>query len=180
MPNKVYDHYKTTVVPAMIKEFNYNSKMQVPKLHKIVINCGVGEAVQNSKAMQYVEYTLTQITGQKPMVTKAKKAIAAYKIREGLPIGCMVTVRNEKMYDFFERFVSIAAPRTRDFKGVPKRGFDGNGNYCLGVKESLIFPEIELEKLDKVRGMDINFVTTAKTDDEARSLLAHLGMPFRK
>ena len=180
MPNRIYDHYKDTVVPSMMKDFKYSSKMQVPKLQKIVINCGVGEAVQNSKAIQYVEYTLTQIAGQKPMVTKAKKAIAAYKIRQGLPIGCMVTIRNEKMYDFFERFVDIAAPRMRDFKGVPKKGFDGNGNYCLGLKESLIFPEIELEKLDKVRGMDINFVTTAKTDAEALALLGYLGMPFRK
>lgn len=180
MSTRLYAKYNNEVVPAMMKEFNYKSVMQVPKLQKIVINCGVGETVQNSKAMQYVEYTLTQITGQKPMVTKAKKAIATYKIREGLPIGCMVTIRQKKMYEFLERFISIAVPRMRDFRGIPRKGFDGMGNYNLGIKESLIFPEIEIERLDKVRGMDIVFVTTAKTDDEGRSLLTHLGMPFRK
>ncbi len=180
MSERLVKKYKEEVVPALKKEFNFKSPMQVPKLTKIVINTGVGEAVQNSKAVQAVEYSMRQISGQKPVVTKSRKAIAAFKLREGLPIGCMVTLRNKKMYDFLDRFFTVALPRVRDFRGVPRKGFDGRGNYTMGIKESIVFPEIEIEKLDKIRGMDITFVTTAKTDDEARALLAHLGMPFRQ
>lgn len=180
MKNRVLEHYEMNVVPALMKQFGYSSPMQVPKLVKIVLNAGVGETTQNSKAMQYVEYTLSKISGQKPLVTKAKKAIAAYKIRQGLPIGCMVTMRKERMWSFFDRLVSVAVPRMRDFRGLPKKGFDGNGNYNLGIKESLIFPEIDLEALDKVRGFDVTFVTTAKSDDEGRALLVQLGFPFRQ
>lgn len=180
MKNRVLEHYEKNVVPALMKQFGYSSPMQVPKLVKIVLNAGVGETTQNSKAMQYVEYTLSKISGQKPLVTKAKKAIATYKIRQGLPIGCMVTMRKERMWSFFDRLVAVAVPRMRDFRGLPKRGFDGNGNYNLGIKESLIFPEIDLEALDKVRGFDVTFVTTASTDEEGRALLTQLGFPFRQ
>lgn len=180
MKNRVLEHYEQNVVPALMKQFGYSSPMQVPKLVKIVLNAGVGETTQNSKAMQYVEYTLSKISGQKPLVTKAKKAIATYKIRQGLPIGCMVTMRKDRMWSFFDRLVAVAVPRMRDFRGLPKRGFDGQGNYNLGIKESLIFPEIDLEALDKVRGFDVTFVTTAKSDEEGRALLTHLGFPFRQ
>jgi large subunit ribosomal protein L5 len=174
------DIYNKTVVPALMDEFKYSSPMQVPKLKKIVINVGVGETVTNPKAMQYVEYALTKISGQKPVVTKSKKAIAVFKLRQGLPIGCMVTLRKTRMYNFLDRLISVALPRVRDFKGIPRKGFDGRGNYTVGIREQIVFPEIEMEKLDKVRGMDVTFVTTARTDDEARALLTHLGMPFRK
>ncbi|MCO6431811.1 MAG: 50S ribosomal protein L5 [Deltaproteobacteria bacterium] len=178
--SRVYENYKTSVAPALKEEFKYSSSMQVPKLLKVVLNVGVGETVTNGKAMQYVEYALSKISGQKPMVTRAKKSIATYKLRQGLPIGCMVTLRQKRMYNFFDRLVSVALPRVRDFKGVPKKGFDGHGNYTLGLREQIVFPEIEMEKLDKIRGMDITFVTSAKTDEEAQALLAKLGMPFRK
>lgn len=177
---RLNEHYQKTVVPALMKEFNYTSPMQVPKLVKIVLNTGLGEAVNNSKVVQYAEYALANISGQKPVVTKSKKAIAAFKLRQGLAIGCMVTMRKHRMYEFLDRLFSVALPRTRDFRGVPRKGFDGSGNYTLGVKEQIIFPEIEIEKLDKVRGLDITFVTTAKNDEEGRALLTHLGMPFRK
>lgn len=180
MSERLTKKYKEEVVPALVKEFNFKSPMQVPKLTKIVINTGVGEAVQNSKAIQSVEYCLRQISGQKPVVTKARKAIAAFKLREGLPIGCMVTLRQKRMYDFLDRFLTVALPRVRDFRGIPRKGFDGRGNYTMGLKESIVFPEIEIEKLDKIRGMDITFVTTAKNDEEARALLSQLGLPFRQ
>jgi large subunit ribosomal protein L5 len=180
MSERLTKKYKEEVVPNLVKEFNFKSSMQVPKLTKIVINTGVGEAVQNSKAIQSVEYCLRQITGQKPVVTKSRKAIAAFKLREGLPIGCMVTLRQKRMYDFLDRFLSVALPRVRDFRGIPRKGFDGRGNYTMGLKESIVFPEIEIEKLDKIRGMDITFVTTAKNDEEARALLTQLGLPFRQ
>ncbi len=180
MSERLVKKYKEEVVPALTKEFSFKSPMQVPKLTKIVINTGVGEAVQNSKAIQAVEYSMRQISGQKPVVTKSRKAIAAFKLREGLPIGCMVTLRSKKMYDFLDRFLTVALPRVRDFRGIPRKGFDGRGNYTMGMKESIVFPEIEIEKLDKIRGMDITFVTTAKNDDEARALLTQLGMPFRQ
>lgn len=180
MSERLVKKYKEEVVPALTKEFDFKTPMQVPKLVKIVLNTGVGEAVQNSKAIQVVEYTMRQITGQKPVVTKSRKAIAAFKLREGLPIGVMVTLRNKKMYDFLDRFMTVALPRVRDFRGVPRKGFDGRGNYTMGMKESIIFPEVEIDKLDKVRGMDITFVTTAKNDEEARALLTQLGMPFRQ
>jgi large subunit ribosomal protein L5 len=178
--SRVYDLYKEKVVPALMEEFKYSSPMQVPKLVKVVLNTGLGEAVNNSKAVQYAEYALTQISGQKAVVTRAKKSIAAFKLREGIPIGCMVTLRKERMYEFLDRLFSIALPRLRDFRGVPRKGFDGRGNYTMGVKEQIVFPEIEIERLDRIRGLDITFVTTATTDDEARALLTHLGMPFRK
>ena len=178
--SRVYENYKKDVVPALMKQFNYRTRMQVPKLEKIVLNVGVGESVNNSKAMDFVVYALTQIAGQKPVVTRAKKAIATYKTRKGLPIGCMVTLRRKRMYDFFDRLVSVALPRVRDFRGVPTRGFDGRGNYTMGVREQIVFPEVVMEKLDKVRGLDITFVTSAKNDDEGRALLTQLGVPFRK
>jgi large subunit ribosomal protein L5 len=177
--NRLYEKYKSEVIPAFMNEFGYSSVMQVPTLKKIVINTGVGEAISNSKAMDYAVYGLTQISGQKPVVTKAKKSIAAFKLREGMPLGCMVTLRKKRMYEFLDRLISVALPRVRDFRGTPKKGFDGRGNYTLGIKEQIIFPEISMDKLDKIRGMDITFVTSAKTDDEGRALLAKLGMPFR-
>lgn len=178
--SRVYERYKSTVVPALMEEFKYSSPMQVPKLVKVVLNTGLGEAVNNSKAVQYAEYALTQISGQKPIVTKAKKSIAAFKLREGLPIGCAVTLRQQRMYEFLDRLFTVALPRLRDFRGVPKKGFDGRGNFTMGLKEQIVFPEIEIEKLDRIRGLDITFVTTAQTDEEGRALLTHLGMPFRK
>lgn len=178
--SRLHDTYKNKIVGDLMSEFKYDSVMQVPKLEKIVINTGVGETTQNIKAMQYVEYAMTRISGQKPMTTKSRKSIASFKLRQGLPIGCMVTLRKRRMYDFLDRLIAVALPRVRDFKGVPKRGFDGRGNYTMGIKEQIVFPEIDIDKLDKVRGMDITFVTSAKTDDEARALLTKLGMPFRK
>ena len=178
--SRVRDSYKKTVVPALVEEFKYSSAMQVPKLKKIVINAGVGEVTQNSKAMEYVVYALTQITGQKPKVTKSKKSVAGFKLRAGLPIGCVVTLRNQRMYEFFDRLVSVALPRVRDFRGTPRTGFDGRGNYTMGLKENIVFPEINIDKLDKVRGMDITFVTSAPSDEEGRALLEKLGMPFKK
>lgn len=172
--------YRDEVATKLKQEFNYKSVMQIPRLEKIVINCGVGEAVANSKAVENVVYAVTQIAGQKPIVTKAKKSIATFKLREGLPIGVKVTLRGDRMYDFVDRLFAIALPRVRDFRGTPLKGFDGRGNYTLGVKEQIVFPEVELDKLDKVRGMDITFVTTAKTNEEGRALLEYLGMPFRK
>ncbi|MBX7138420.1 MAG: 50S ribosomal protein L5 [Oligoflexia bacterium] len=178
--SRLYQQYKEKIVPELKNQFKYTSAMQVPRLEKIVINCGVGDTTTNAKAMDYVVYAITNISGQKPVVKKAKKAIAAFKLREGLPIGCMVTLRRKRMYDFMDRLVSVALPRVRDFRGTPTKGFDGRGNYTLGLKEQIVFPEIVLEKLDKVRGMDITFVTSARTDEEGRALLTQLGMPFRK
>ncbi len=172
--------YKNEVVPAMMKEFNYSSVMQVPKLDKIVINMGVDDVKDNSKALINAINDLTKITGQKPVTTKAKISIAAFKLREGMDIGCKVTLRSDKMYDFATKFFNVAMPRIRDFKGVNPKSFDGRGNYSMGVKEQLIFPEIEYDKIDKTRGMDIIFVTTAKTDKEAQALLSKLGLPFQK
>jgi large subunit ribosomal protein L5 len=154
--------------------------MQVPKLLKIVVNSGVGEVTTNPKAVEHVVYSLTQITGQKPMVSRSRKAIAGFKLRAGLPIGAMVTLRQQRMYEFFDRLVSVALPRVRDFRGVPQRGFDGRGNYTMGIRESIVFPEVVLDKLDKVRGMDITFVTSATTDEEGRALLQKMGLPFRQ
>lgn len=172
------ERYKTEVIPAMMKKFNYKSVMEVPKLEKVVINMGVSDVRDSSKAMDAAVADLTKIAGQKPIVTKAKKSIAAFKVREGMDIGCKVTLRREKMYSFITKLFNVALPRVRDFKGVSTNSFDGRGNYSMGVKEQLIFPEIEYDKIDKVRGMDIIFVTTAKTDDEAKALLEMLGMPF--
>ena len=174
------DMYKDQIVDAMIKKFEYKNVMEVPKLDKIVVNMGVGEAKDNPKILESAVKDLEAITGQKAVITKAKKAIANFKIREGMSIGCKVTLRGEKMYEFLDRLVNLALPRVRDFRGVEADSFDGRGNYALGIKEQLIFPEIEYDKVDKVRGMDIIFVTTAKTDEEARELLTQFNMPFAK
>ena len=173
------EQYEKEVVPAMMKKFNYTSVMEVPKLDKIVINIGLGDTKENPKSLENAVSELAQITGQKPIITKSKKAIAAFKLRAGVPIGCKVTLRQGKMYDFAEKLFNVALPRVRDFRGVPANSFDGRGNYSMGIKEQLIFPEIEYEKVDKVRGMDIIFVTTANTDEEAKELLKLLGMPFK-
>ena len=173
------EQYQKEVVPALMKKFNYKSVMEVPKLEKIVINVGLGDMKDNPKALDNTINDLKIITGQTPIVTKAKKAIAAFKIREGVPIGCKVTLRQGKMYDFAYKLFNTALPRVRDFRGVSNNSFDGRGNYSMGIKEQLIFPEIEYDKIDKIRGMDIIFVTTAKTDEEARELLSLLGMPFQ-
>ena len=172
------ERYKAEVVPALKEKFGYKSVMEVPKLEKIVINMGVSEVKDNSKALDTAMNELTLIAGQRPIVTKAKKSIAAFKLREGMNIGCKVTLRSDKMYDFATKFFNVALPRVRDFRGVNPKGFDGRGNYNMGVKEQIIFPEIEYDKIDKVRGMDIVFVTTAKTDEEAYELLKLLGLPF--
>ena len=177
---RLQERYEKEVVPAMIEKFGYKNIMEVPKLEKIVINMGVGEARENQKVLEAAVNDLTLISGQKPILTRAKKSVANFKIRENMPLGCKVTLRKAKMYEFADKLVSIALPRVRDFRGVSSKAFDGRGNYSLGIKEQLIFPEIEYDKVDKVRGMDIIFVTTAKTDEEARELLKLLGMPFSK
>jgi len=178
--NRLQEQYNKEIVPAMISKFGYKNVMQVPKLSKIVVNMGVGEAKDNSKALDAAVNDMTIITGQHPIITKAKKSIANFKIREGMPIGCKVTLRGDKMYDFADRLINLALPRVRDFRGVSADSFDGRGNYALGLKEQLIFPEIEYDQVDKVRGMDVVFVTTAKTDEEARELIRLFGMPFAK
>ena len=174
------EQYEKEIVPALMKKFNYKSVMEVPKLDKIVINIGLGDVKENPKDLENAIKDLEQITGQKPIITKSKKAIAAFKLRAGVPIGCKVTLRQGKMYDFANKLFNVALPRVRDFRGIPADSFDGRGNYSMGIKEQLIFPEIEYDKVDKVRGMDIIFVTTAKSDEEARELLKLLGMPFSK
>ena len=176
---RLREQYKNEIVPAMMKKFNYKSVMQVPKLEKIVINIGLGDVKENPKSLDNAVAELTLITGQKPVITKAKKSIAAFKLREGANVGCKVTLRAGKMYDFADKLFNVALPRVRDFRGLPANSFDGRGNYSLGIKEQLIFPEIEYDKIDKIRGMDIIFVTTAKSDEEAKELLTLLGMPFR-
>ena len=173
------EQYEKEVIPALMKKFNYKSVMEVPKLDKIVINIGLGDVKENPKDLENAIKDLEQITGQKPITTKSKKAIAAFKLRAGVPIGCKVTLRQGKMYDFANKLFNVALPRVRDFRGIPADSFDGRGNYSMGIKEQLIFPEIEYEKVDRVRGMDIIFVTTAKTDEEAKELLKLLGMPFK-
>ena len=178
--SRLKDQYNAEIVPALTKKFGYENVMQVPKLDKIVINMGVGEAKENPKALESAVADLETITGQKAVLTKAKNSIANFKIREGMNIGCKVTLRGEKMYEFLDRLVNLALPRVRDFRGVNPNSFDGRGNYALGIKEQFIFPEIEFDKVDKVRGMDIIFVTTAKTDEEARELLTLFNMPFAK
>ena len=178
--NRLLAHYNENVKPELIKTFGYTSVMQAPKIDKIVVNMGVGDAIVNSKVLDAAVEDLTAITGQKPVITKAKKSIAAFKLREGVALGCKVTLRGERMYEFFDKLVSIALPRVRDFRGLSKDSFDGRGNYTLGIKEQLIFPEINFDKVLKVRGMDIVVVTTAKTDNEARELLKLMGMPFKK
>ena len=177
---KLREQYEKEVVPALMKKFQYKSIMQVPKLDKVVINIGLGDTKENPKSLENAMNDLTQITGQRPMITKAKKSIAAFKLREGANVGCKVTLRSDKMYDFVYKLFNVALPRVRDFRGVSADSFDGRGNYSMGIKEQLIFPEIEYDKIDKVRGMDICFVTTANTDEEARELLTLMGAPFAK
>lgn len=176
---RLRDKYKEDVVPSMIKKFGYKNIMQVPKLEKVVVNMGLGEAIQNSKIIDAAVNDIMIITGQRPVVTKAKKSIAAFKLRAGMTVGAKVTLRGDRMYEFVDKLFNVALPRVRDFRGISPKSFDGRGNYSMGVKEQLIFPEIEYDKIDKVRGMDIIFVTTAKTDEEARELLRLMGMPFR-
>ena len=173
------EQYEKEIVPALMKKFGYKSIMQVPKLDKVVINIGLGDTRENPKALENAMKELTQISGQKPVVTKAKKSIAAFKLREGAEIGCKVTLRSDKMYDFVYKLFNVALPRVRDFRGISTDSFDGRGNFSMGIKEQLIFPEIEYDKVDKLRGMDIVFVTTAKTDEESKELLKLLGMPFK-
>ena len=178
--SRLKDLYKSEIVDAMVKKFGYKNIMEVPKLDKIVINMGVGEAKDNSKILEVAVKELETIAGQKVVTTKAKNSVANFKIREGMPIGCKTTLRGDKMYEFLDRFVNLALPRVRDFRGVSADSFDGRGNYALGIKEQIIFPEIEYDKIDKVRGMDVIIVTTAKTDEEARELLRLFNMPFKK
>ena len=178
--NRLMERYQNDVVKSLVEKFNYSSSMQAPKVEKIVLNIGVGDAVSNSKLLDEAVNELTLITGQKPVITRAKKSIAGFKLREGAPIGCKVTLRGERMYEFLDKLVNISLPRVRDFRGVSNNSFDGRGNYTLGIKEQLIFPEINFDKVNKLRGMDIVFVTTAKSDVDGRELLAQLGMPFKK
>ncbi|MFC5713804.1 50S ribosomal protein L5 [Thalassorhabdus alkalitolerans] len=178
--NALKSKYQNEIVSNLHEKFNYSSVMGVPKIDKIVVNMGVGEAVQNPKALDKAVEELADITGQKPLITKAKKSIAGFKLREGMPIGAKVTLRGQRMYDFLEKLINVSLPRVRDFRGISNKAFDGRGNYTLGVKEQLIFPEIEYDKVDKVRGMDIVIVTTAETDEEARELLTQMGLPFQK
>ena len=178
--SRLKDQYQNEIVDALTKKFGYKNIMEVPKLDKIVVNMGVGEAKENAKLLEAAVKDLETITGQKAVTTKAKNSVANFKIREGMPIGCKVTLRGEKMYEFLDRLVNLALPRVRDFRGVSAESFDGRGNYALGIKEQIIFPEIEYDKIDKVRGMDVIFVTTAKTDEEGRELLTQFGMPFAK
>jgi large subunit ribosomal protein L5 len=180
VPARLYDFYRQECVPKMMQEFRYKSPMQVPKLEKIVVNLGLGEAIQNIKLLESASTELAAITGQKPVITRAKRSIAAFKLREGMPIGCMVTLRKNRMYHFFDKLVNVVLPRVRDFRGLSGKSFDGRGNYTLGIKEQIIFPEIDYDKIDKVKGMNITIVTTAPTDEEGRQLLALMGMPFRK
>ena len=176
---RLKEHYSKTVVPEMMKKFKYKNVMEVPKLEKIILNMGVGEAIQNIKILDGAVQELAMISGQKPVITKAKKSIATFKLRKGMPIGCTVTLRKERMYEFYDRLVNVALPRIRDFRGIPPNSFDGRGNFAMGIREQFIFPEIEYDKIEKVKGLNIVVVTTAKTDDEARHLLSLMGMPFR-
>jgi len=180
IPSRLYDFYRQECVPRMMQEFRYKSPMQVPKLEKIVVNMGLGEAIQNIKLLESASGELAAITGQKPVVTRAKRSIAAFKLREGMPIGCMVTLRTSRMYDFFDKLVNVVLPRVRDFRGLSDKSFDGRGNYTLGIREQIIFPEIDYDKIDKVKGMNITIVTTAPTDEESKHLLTLMGMPFKK
>lgn len=178
--SRVYDKYKEKISKELKEEFKYSSDMQVPRLEKIVLNMGVGDAMENAKVIDHAVYTLTQITGQKPMVTRAKKAIASFKLKQNAPVGCTVTLRRSRMYEFFDRLVSVALPRVKDFKGLPTKGFDGRGSFTLGMKEQIVFPEIDIDKIDKIRGMNITFVTSANSDKESLALLSKLGMPFKQ
>jgi large subunit ribosomal protein L5 len=176
---RLKEHYQTTVVPGLIQQFGYRNPMQVPRLEKIVVNVGVGEAIQNVKLLDEAVEELAAITGQQPVLTRAKKSIANFKLRAGMPIGCRVTLRNVHMYEFLDRLINASLPRVRDFRGVSPRGFDGRGNYSLGVREQIIFPEVQYDKIEQIHGLGITIVTTAKSDEESRALLALMGMPFR-
>lgn len=178
--NRLQEKYNTDIRPSLVEKFDYSSVMEAPRIEKVVVNMGVGDAAVNIKVLDDAVAELQQLTGQKPLITKAKKSVAGFKLREGMPIGCKVTLRGERMYDFLDKLMNIALPRVRDFQGVSPKAFDGRGNYTLGVKEQLIFPEINYDNVNRVRGMDIVIVTTAQTDQEAKELLAQLGMPFRK
>src|SRR5690242_19731336 len=180
MAPRLKEKYKSEVVAAMQKQFNYANPMQIPTLHKVVVNIGMGEVIQNAKAMDAAVADLTTITGQRPVITRAKRSVAAFKLREGMQIGCMVTLRGARMYYFLDKLINVALPRLRDFQGVSPEAFDGRGNYTLGLREQLVFPEIDYDKVDKLRGMEVSIVTTARTDQEGRRLLALLGMPFKK
>ncbi len=177
---RLKDYYISSVAPAMMKKFGYKNVMQIPKLEKVVVNVAAGDAIGNSKVIDAIMADIAAITGQKPVVCRAKKSVANFKLREGMPIGVKVTLRGERMYEFVDRFFNVALPRVRDFRGISANSFDGRGNYSTGIKEQIIFPEIEFDKIDKVRGMDINFITTAKTDEEAKELLELMGAPFAK
>lgn len=177
---RLYDRYTNEVIPALKKEFGYTNPMEIPRIEKVVLNVGLGEAVSNAKLIEVVCNEIAAITGQKAVVTKAKKSIASFKLRQGMPIGVMVTLRRDRMYEFLDRLMNVALPRVRDFRGVSPKAFDGKGNYALGIKEHIIFPEIQIDKIEKVYGLNICVVTSARTDDEARALLIHLGMPFKK
>ncbi|HTD20940.1 MAG: 50S ribosomal protein L5 [Chloroflexi bacterium 13_1_20CM_54_36] len=180
MASRLKEKYQQEVVPALQKEFNYKNPMQVPGVHKVVVNIGMGEVIQNAKAMDAAVSDLATITGQRPVITRAKRSVAAFKLREGMQIGCMVTLRGDRMYQFLDKLVNVALPRLRDFQGVSPEAFDGRGNYTLGLREQLVFPEIDYDKVDKVRGMEVSIVTTARTDEEGRRLLKLMGMPFKK
>ncbi len=180
MAARLKERYQNEVAPALLKEFNYKNPMQVPKLNKVVVNIGMGEVIQNPRAIENAVADLTAITGQRPVITRARRSVASFKLREGMQIGCMVTLRGERMYTFLDKLLNVALPRLRDFQGVSPDAFDGRGNYTLGLREQLVFPEIDYDKVDKVRGMEISVVTTARSDQEGRRLLALLGMPFRK
>ena len=177
---RLKEFYDKEVLPALLKEFSYGNPMEVPRLKRIVLNMGLGEAIQNPKAIEAAEATIATITGQKPVVTRARKSVAVFKLREGMPIGCMVTLRRNRMYEFLDRLINVALPRVRDFRGVNPKGMDGNGNYTLGIREQIIFQEIDYDNVDRVRGMNVTFVTSANTDDEAYALLKHFGMPYRR
>ena len=180
MASRLKEKYRKEVVPALQKEFDYNNPMQVPSVHKVVVNIGMGEAIQNAKAMDAAVSDLASITGQRPVITRAKRSVAAFKLREGMQIGCMVTLRGDRMYYFLDKLINVALPRLRDFQGISPEAFDGRGNYTLGLREQLVFPEIDYDKVDKVRGMEVSIVTTARTDEEGRRLLRLMGMPFKK
>jgi len=180
MASRLKEKYQKEVVPALQKEFDYNNPMQVPTVHKVVVNIGMGEAIQNAKAMDAAVSDLASITGQRPVITRAKRSVAAFKLREGMQIGCMVTLRGDRMYYFLDKLINVALPHLRDFQGVSSEAFDGRGNYTLGLREQLVFPEIDYDKVDKVRGMEVSIVTTSRTDEEGRRLLKLMGMPFKK
>jgi len=177
---RLRDKYQSEVAPKLAEQFQYKSTMQIPKLAKIVVNIGLGEAIQNIKILDSAAEELGQLTGQKPVITRARQSIAAFKLRKGMPIGCMVPLRGDRMYEFFDKLVNVALPRVRDFRGISSKALDGRGNYTLGIKEHIIFPEIDYDKIDKIKGMNITIVTTARTDDEARTLLSLMGMPFKQ